>query len=62
MANTLVQGAENLQAYKKEAFSIKKVDADLKGGDRLKSYVTQSPRVAVQTHGGPVYMAVGEHF
>ena len=64
ISNTLLEGSENLYAYKKEASNVKKVDQDVKDRARLKSYVSQSPRLPnwTKTHGGPMYMAAGENF
>lgn len=61
--NTMVPGSEVLTAYKKETYSVKKVDHDLHEKDKLKTFVSQSPRLPnwTKTHGGPMYMAVGEH-
>jgi hypothetical protein len=60
----MAPGDEVLMAYKKEAYNVKKVDHDLNERQKLKTYVTQAPRLPnwTQTHGGPMYMAVGEHF
>lgn len=49
--------------YKKEAYNIEKKDYELTDGQRLKSYVAHSPKLPNwnKTHGGPIYMGVGEH-
>lgn len=62
--NTMVPGSEVLMAYKKESYNIYKVDAELSDKQKLKTVVTQSPRLPnwTKTHGGPLYMGVGEHF
>jgi hypothetical protein len=40
ISSTLVEGAENLQAYKMETFNVKKDDHEIKDRARLKSYVS----------------------
>ena len=59
----MVEGSEALRAYKKEAFHVAKKDFELKEGKRLKTYVANAPKLTNwnKTHGGPVYIAVGEH-
>jgi len=59
----MVFGSEILQAYKKEAFNVEKKDFELTEGQRLKTYVAHAPKLANwnRTHGGPIYMSVGEH-
>ena len=59
----MVAGSEILSAYKKEAYSVKKADEELTDNTRLKTYVIKSPKLSNwnMTHGGPLYMAVGEH-
>ena len=61
--NTMVQGSEVLMAYKKEAYNVEKKDYELVEGQKLKTYVAHSPKLQNwnTTHGGPIYMAVGEH-
>jgi hypothetical protein len=51
-------------AYKKETSNTKKIDSDVKDRAKLKSYISQSPRLPnwSKTHGGPMYMAAGENF
>lgn len=62
-AHAMIDGSEILSAYKKEAYSIEKRDFDLVDGDKLKAYSAHSPKLPNwnATHGGPIYMAVGEH-
>lgn len=59
----MVDGSEVLRAYKKEAFHVAKKDYELKDGEKLKTYVATSPKLSNwnETHGGPVYLSVGEH-
>lgn len=63
VTNTMVSGSEVLLAYKKEAYNVKKVDEELTDNTRLKTYVIKSPKLSNwnKTHGGPLYLAVGEH-
>ena len=58
----MVEVSEVLQAYKKEAYSIEKKDFELKDGDKLKTYIATSPKLPTwnHTHGGPIYLSVGE--
>ena len=51
-----------LSAYIKETFNVKKVDAELQDGQRMKTYNARAPRLpnADSTNGGPLYMSVGE--
>jgi hypothetical protein len=60
----MVDGSEVLQAYKKEAYNVDKYDFELTDSQKLKTYVDKAPRLANhnKTHGGPVYMSVGEEF
>lgn len=63
--NTLAPGNEGLLAYKKEAYNVEKKDFELFEGQRLKTYVVaHAPKLSNwnATHGGPVYLSVGEHF
>lgn len=64
ISNTLFEGSENLIAYKKENSNTKKIDSEVKDRAKLKSYISQSPRLPnwTKTHGGPMYMAAGENF
>jgi hypothetical protein len=64
LSNTLLEGSENLIAYKKETSNTKKVDGEIKDRSKLKSHVSQSPKLPnwSKTHGGPMYMAAGENF
>lgn len=64
ISNTMVPGSEVLMAYKKEAYNVNKVDAALTDKQKLRTIVTKSPRLPnwTHTHGGPMYMGVGEHF
>ena len=59
----MVEGSEVLRAYKKEAFHVAKKDFELHSGDKLKTYVANAPKLPNwnATHGGPVYLSVGEH-
>jgi len=59
----MVFGSEILQAYKKEAYNVEKKDYELTEGQHLKTYVAHSPKLVNwnRTHGGPIYMAVGEN-
>lgn len=61
--NSMPAGNEILLAYKKEAYNIEKKDYELTEGQRLKTYVAHAPKLSNwnATHGGPIYMAVGEH-
>lgn len=63
ITHAMVEGSEILPAYKKEAFSIEKKDYELAEGDKLKTYVSHAPRPNNwnATHGGPIYLSVGEH-
>lgn len=45
LQNTMVPGSEVLMAYKKEAYNVQKVDAELTDRQRLKTVVTQAPRL-----------------
>ena len=60
----MVPGSEILIGYKKEAYNIEKKDSEIQEAQRLKTWVSHSPRLpnGAETHGGPVYMSVGEHF
>lgn len=64
ISHTMVQGSDILMAYKKESYNSRIVDAPIKDRTRLRTYVTQSPRLPnwSKTHGGPMYMSMGEHF
>ena len=42
---TLEEGTEVLSAYIKETFNVKKVDADLHEGQKLKVYTARAPRL-----------------
>jgi hypothetical protein len=61
--NSMVFGSEILTAYKKEAFNVDKKDYELTEGQKLKTYIAKSPKLPNwnRTHGGPIYMSVGEH-
>ena len=63
-AHAMVEGSEILTAYKKEAYTIEKKDASLTDGDKLKVYSAHAPKLPNwnATHGGPIYLSVGEHF
>jgi len=58
----MVDGSEVLNAYKKEAFNIDKVDTPIEESATLRTYISDSPKLVNDniTHGGPIYMAVGE--
>jgi hypothetical protein len=60
--NVLAEGVEELAAYAKETFNIKKVDSEIKEHQRLKQYNMEAPRLpnGNKTNGGPMYMSVGE--
>ena len=60
----MVSGSEVLSAYKKEAYNFKKVDEELTDNTRLKTYVLNSPKLSNwnMTHGGPLYLGVGQNF
>lgn len=51
-----------LSAYIKETFDVKKVDAELQEGQKIKVYSAKAPRLPNResTNGGPLYMSVGE--
>jgi hypothetical protein len=59
----MVEGSEILRAYKKEAYNVEKKDYELTDGDKLKTYEGHAPKLPnwTKTHGGPIYLAVGEH-
>jgi hypothetical protein len=59
--HSMMDGAEGLVAYQKEAYTVEKRDFALTEGQRLRSYVAQAPHLPNwnKTHGGPLYMAVG---
>ena len=59
----MIEGSEILTAYKKEAYNIEKKDFVLNDGDKLKAYSAHAPKLPNfnATHGGPVYLSVGEH-
>ena len=61
--HAMVEGSEILTAYKKEAYSIEKKDFILYDGDKLKTYSAHAPKLPNwnATHGGPIYLSVGEH-
>jgi hypothetical protein len=41
----MVDGSEILQAYKKEAYNVEKVDFELAEGQKVKTYVDKAPRL-----------------
>src|SRR5690606_16580598 len=63
LSNTMVSGSEVLVAYKREAHDIEKVDFELFESQKLRTYVAVAPKLPNwnSTHGGPLYMGVGEH-
>lgn len=63
LARSMMEGSEILTAYKKEAYNVEKKDYSLTDGDKLKSYTGHAPKLPNwnATHGGPIYMSVGEH-
>lgn len=58
----MVDGSDVLLAYKKEAADIEKVDAPIGEGVTLRTYISKAPVRDhwTKTHGGPIYMSVGE--
>jgi hypothetical protein len=58
----VAEGSDAVVAYKNEAFNYEKVDYELKEGERLKTYLAHAPKLGhwTETHGGPVYVNVGE--
>lgn len=64
VSNSLPPGNEVLLAYKKEAYNVEKKDFELYEGQKLKNYVVaHAPKLSNwnATHGGPIYLSVGEH-
>ncbi len=58
----MVEGSEVLMAYKKEAFSIEKVDSPIEESFTLRTIVAPSPKLENDnvTQGGPIYISMGE--
>lgn len=61
--NTMLPGSEILLAYKKETYTSMIRNFDLTDGQKLKVQTAHSPKLPNwnATHGGPIYLAVGEH-
>lgn len=59
----MVQGSEILLAFKKETYNSMIKNFDLVDGQKLKTSTGHAPKLPNNncTHGGPIYVAVGEH-
>ncbi len=64
--NKSYNGEESIIAYQKEAYEFDKKDVPMTEGTKLRSYLGVAPPLVecnnnTLTHGGPVYMSVGQN-